>query len=91
MLDLLIRGGQACLPGRGMQPVDIGVEEGRIVFIGNHGAPEARREIDARGLVVLPGAIEPHMHYGVYMPYDDDCRTESRCAATGGVTRFRTH
>lgn len=86
MLDLLIRGGQACLPGRGMQPVDIGVEEGRIVFIGNHGAPEARREIDARGLVVLPGAIEPHMHYGVYMPYDDDCRTESRCAATGGVT-----
>ena len=32
MLDLLIRGGQACLPGRGMQPVDIGVEQGRIVF-----------------------------------------------------------
>ena len=86
MLDLLIRGGQVCLPEKGMQPVNIGVENGRIVYIGNHEAPEAKREIDARGLVVLPGAVEPHMHYGVYMPYDDDCRTESRCAATGGVT-----
>lgn len=85
MLDLLIRGGQVCLPEKGMQPVNIGVENGRIVYIGSHEAPEAKREIDARGLVVLPGAVEPHMHYGVYMPYDD-CRTESRCAATGGVT-----
>ena len=86
MLDLLIRGGQVCLPEKGMQPVNIGVENGRIVYIGSHEEPEAKREIDARGLVVLPGAVEPHMHYGVYMPYDDDCRTESRCAATGGVT-----
>ena len=86
MLDLVIRGGQVCLSGKGMQPVNIGVENGRIVSLDNGPAPAARRTISAEGRVVMPGAIEPHMHYGVYQPYDDDCRTESRCAATGGVT-----
>lgn len=86
MLDMLVHGGQVCLADKGMQPVNIGVENGRIVMIDAKSRPEARRVIAAEGKVVMPGAIEPHMHYGVYLPYDDDCRTESRCAATGGVT-----
>ncbi len=85
MLDLLIKGGQVCTPS-GMLPLHIGVENGRITLLSSRQKPEARRVIDAEGKVVMPGAIEPHMHYGVYMPYDDDVRTESRCAATGGVT-----
>lgn len=85
MLDLLIKGGQVCTP-LGMRPLHIGVEKGSITFLSSREVPAARRVIDAEGKVVMPGAIEPHMHYGVYMPYDDDVRTESRCAATGGVT-----
>jgi dihydropyrimidinase len=35
---------------------------------------------------VLPGAIDPHVHYGVYTPIDEAAGTESRSAAVGGVT-----
>ena len=43
------------------------------------------RKIDARKYV-LPGAIDPHVHYGVYTPINDAAKTESRSAAVGGVT-----
>ncbi|HXG05953.1 MAG TPA: amidohydrolase family protein, partial [Nitrososphaera sp.] len=33
-----------------------------------------------------PGAIDPHVHYGVYTPIEEAARTESRSAAVGGVT-----
>ncbi len=85
MLDLLIKNGQVCTPS-GMKPVNIGVQNEKIVLLESRATPEAHRVIDASGSVVMPGAIEPHMHYGVYMPFDSDIRSESRCAATGGVT-----
>src|SRR5215211_3491489 len=42
--------------------------------------------VDVRGKYVLPGAIDPHVHYGVYTPINEAARTESRSAAVGGVT-----
>jgi allantoinase len=43
----------------GIRETDVLVEEGRIVAIG---AGAARAEIDARGLVVLPGVVDAHVH-----------------------------
>jgi N-acyl-D-amino-acid deacylase len=64
-VDLLIRGG-VVLDGAGAEPVqaDIGVREDRIVFIGDSRKQrvESSRVIDATGLVVSPGFIDPHTH-----------------------------
>lgn len=62
-LDLLIRGGTAVLSA-GTAPADIGVKDGAIVLVGEPGAieAEAAETIDASGLLVLPGGVEPHAH-----------------------------
>ncbi|HET6799226.1 MAG TPA: amidohydrolase family protein, partial [Nitrososphaeraceae archaeon] len=46
----------------------------------------ASKIINANGKYVLPGVIDPHVHYGVYTPIDEAAQTESRSAAAGGVT-----
>jgi N-acyl-D-amino-acid deacylase len=41
---------------------DVGIANGRIVKIGNLGAEESKRVVDAKGLVVAPGFIDMHSH-----------------------------
>jgi len=49
--------------------------------------PEAKRTIDATGLHVLPGLIDPHVHFRVPgLDYKEDFNTGSQAAAAGGIT-----
>jgi allantoinase len=65
----------------------LAAKDGKILSIGtNEALPQGKREIDADGLVLLPGLIDPHCHLGVKYPYPEDMRTESAAAASGGVT-----
>jgi predicted amidohydrolase len=58
--DLIIRGGDAILPGRGRTACDIAIRDGKIARILAPGeAAMATDEIVARGLVVMPGAVDP--------------------------------
>jgi dihydropyrimidinase len=59
-LDLAIRGGTV-VTAADIFRADIGVEAGRIVTIGDT-VKGAAREIDASGLLVLPGGIDSHVH-----------------------------
>jgi dihydroorotase len=59
--DLLVKGGIAVTP-MGTGPADIGVRAGRIVAIGAPSSATAETVLDARGLHVLPGLIDPHVH-----------------------------
>lgn len=61
--DLLIRGGTV-LDGTGVAGVraDVGVRGDRIAFVGRAGNAKARQTIDASGLIVAPGFIDPHNH-----------------------------
>ena len=63
MLDLVIRGGQVITP-QGVGKWDIGVEGERIAVLAAPGAlpTESARVIDANGLIVSPGGVEPHAH-----------------------------
>jgi N-acyl-D-amino-acid deacylase len=64
-LDLIIRGG-SLIDGSGSAATraDIGIKGDRIVFVGTGTGTgrKAKREIDATGLIVTPGFIDPHTH-----------------------------
>jgi dihydroorotase len=59
--DLLLRGGTLVLPW-GEAQSDVGVRDGRIAAIGDLRTAHAAEEIDCRGLHVLPGLIDSHVH-----------------------------
>src|SRR2546422_6980390 len=48
---------------------DIGIGDGKIVEVGPVSG-KARRTIDAEGLVVAPGFIDPHTHYDAQICWD---------------------
>lgn len=54
MYDLIVRGGAE----RG----DVAVADGAIAAVGPELEGAAREEVDARGLLVLPGAVDAHVH-----------------------------
>ncbi len=86
-LDLIIKNGRVVLEDR-VDQVDIGIEAGRIVAL-EQGLEEAARIIDAEGLIVLPGMVDPHVH--VSEPGRSEWEgyvTATRAAARGGVTTF---
>jgi N-acyl-D-amino-acid deacylase len=62
-VDLIIRGGSV-IDGSGSPAIraDIGITGDRIVFVGSSAGKKAKRAIDATGLVVTPGFIDPHTH-----------------------------
>ncbi len=60
--DLLVRGGEV-VHGDSVSTADIGIVDGAVAEIGPEVRGSARREIDARGHLVLPGVIDPHVHF----------------------------
>lgn len=62
-VDILIHGGTVHDGSlEGGRQVDLGVRDGRIVIIDPESRPTADRIIDASGLLVTPGFIDPHTH-----------------------------
>src|SRR5207247_4315447 len=63
MFDLVVSGGTV-VDGSGAPGyhADVGVGGETIAAIGDLGRAETRRVIDATGLVVAPGFIDPHTH-----------------------------
>jgi len=47
---------------------------------------EAKKTIDAKGNVVMPGNIDPHTHIGLFMDFETDMKSETGAAAAGGTT-----
>jgi dihydroorotase (multifunctional complex type) len=91
--DLVVRGGRVVLPV-GVRECDIAIREGRIAALIAPGETvEAADELDARGLVVLPGVIDVHLHLGhgadISRPREPaDAARETAAAAKGGITCF---
>src|SRR5271165_1454034 len=78
MADLVIRG----------DAVDIAIEDGRFAAIGPQ-LPGCAKEIDARGMAILPGLIDVHVHFNEPGRTDwEGIATGSRALAAGGGTFF---
>ncbi|MCA9124547.1 MAG: amidohydrolase/deacetylase family metallohydrolase [Planctomycetaceae bacterium] len=83
--DVLIQGGTVIDPSQGIYGLrDVAVSGDRIVALEAELLDcEAAHVIDARGLLVVPGLIDLHMHAYTHSPFGLD--PDSLCAA-GGVT-----
>ena len=74
MYDLVIRGG-TIVDGSGLPSfrTDLAVKAGKIALISGRIKSSARREIDAGGCIVAPGAIDLHCHYDAQLNWDPYC------------------
>ena len=86
--DLCIRNGTVATASERFAG-DIGIFDGRIVAVGTD-LPKADQDVDATGLLVLPGGVDAHCHIeepaykGAMLA--DDFDSASRAAACGGTT-----
>src|SRR5262245_53591428 len=72
MLDSVIRGGRLVDgTGAAARQADVGIRDGRIVEIGNI-SDDAAETIDADGLVVAPGFVDPTVHYDAQLFWDKE-------------------
>ena len=96
MYDLAILGGNVVSSGS-VAVADVLIKDGVIVRVlpaddggrAIRGGVRAEREVDARGMLVMPGVIDPHVHFGLRSRGTvtaDDFASGTRCAAAGGVT-----
>ncbi|HLX38368.1 MAG TPA: amidohydrolase family protein, partial [Candidatus Binataceae bacterium] len=81
-LDLIIRGG-TIVDGTGAPryQADVAIAQGQIVEVGKI-RDSAERVIDASGLMVAPGFIDPHTHYDAQICWDPLIT----CSSWHGVT-----
>ncbi|MBP7868008.1 MAG: dihydroorotase family protein [Acidobacteria bacterium] len=84
---MIIRNGRVAFPERDEpQRADLRVEEGIIAEIGK-GLGGDSDVLDAGGLLVLPGGIDPHVHFDdPGYTHREDFTHGSMAAAAGGVT-----
>jgi dihydroorotase len=83
--DILIRGGEVIDPSQNLRGVrDVAVSGGKIARVAESLADvEAKNTVDARGLLVVPGLIDLHVH--VYPHASIGIDADPLCPA-GGVT-----
>ena len=71
---------------------DIAIKDGKFALIADEiQTSEAAEVVDGGGLMAFPGAVDAHMHVGIYRDLAEDARTESKAAAQGGVTTAMTY
>ncbi len=92
MPDLVIKNARIFIDNA-IQPAEIAIDNGRIIKIGKIiGTQEVNMVIDAKNALILPGAIDIHVHFrDPGMTKKEDWYTGSCAAAAGGVTTVIDH
>jgi dihydroorotase len=86
---LLIQNAQVLLPDGSFQSGNVSVQNGKIVAVGPDVTLETDQVINAEGLTLLPGVIDPQVHFREPgLEHKEDLATASRACARGGVTSF---
>lgn len=89
MYNLVIRNARIARPDGTLFEGDVACEDGRIARVDSNISAPARETIDAAGKLLLPGVIDPQVHFrDPGSEYKEDLATGSRAAVRGGVTSF---
>src|SRR2546422_1301303 len=91
--ELIIRNGLVVTADARLE-TDVRIRNGTIAELGRNLASAAgAREIDARGMLVLPGGVDPHSHLTAETPADlppggivENYTSGSAAALAGGIT-----
>jgi dihydroorotase len=89
--SLFIQQAQILLPSGEFFVGDLEIQAGKIVRVGSHLATpnQSAQVIDATGLTLLPGVIDPQVHFREPgLEHKEDLFTASCACARGGVTSF---
>lgn len=87
-VQLLVKNGTIVSPTSSLRG-HLVVEGGRVaeILFRDGSLPEAETVVDAEGLHVLPGLIDPHVHFRVPgLDYKEDFETGSQAAVCGGIS-----
>jgi dihydropyrimidinase len=82
--SLLVRGGRV-VTADGQSDADVRVRDGRVVQVGPGLELADDVVVEAKGLLVLPGGIDPHTHLSP--PWADDFESGTRAALAGASPR----
>src|SRR4030081_515085 len=87
--DLVIRSGLVVSPDSVIE-ASVAIKGGRIIAVGDDSAmPPATETLDARGLHMLPGAIDDHVHFrDPGYPHKEDFASGTAAAGFGAVPPF---
>jgi len=84
--DLILKGGTV-VNHDGESARDLGIRAGKFAAIGDLSRASAAEVIDCRGLHLLPGVIDSHVHFREPgLTHKEDLESGSRGAVLGGVT-----
>lgn len=86
---LLVRNARVLLPDGHFEVTDVLIEGGLIQEISPNLERSADRVVEANHLTLLPGVIDPQVHFREPgLEHKEDLTTASRACARGGVTSF---
>ena len=86
--DLIIRGASVVLP-HGVDKLDLGIKDGLIAALGTVVFGSTDADLDASDFHVLPGLVDPHVHFNEPGRTDwEGFESGSRALAAGGVTSY---
>ncbi len=86
---LLIRNANVLLPDGSFEKTDVWVRDGLIEQVGLNLNQEADTVLEADHFTLLPGVIDPQVHFREPgLEHKEDLTTASRACARGGVTSF---
>ncbi len=76
-MDLVIRNG---IDDIHYQPIEVGIQDGKIQAIAGEGLPSGAQEIDAGGGIVSPAFLDPHFHLENALIWRDPLNTSGTLA-----------
>lgn len=89
MSDLIIRRAEILFPDGRLERGDVAISQGKIQEVASVVKGEATAEINGEGLTLLPGVIDPQVHFREPgLEHKEDLFTASCACARGGVTSF---
>ena len=87
-VEVLLKNGKVVTQGKIIDGF-VAVDKGKIVAVGEGDiAPQAQKVIDLRGHFLIPGVVDPEVHFGSHRWVGDEFDSETRGAAAYGITTW---